>query len=220
MEAILEGSLKLIYEKGFNGFGMRALAKEIGMSQGNLYNYISSQRELWIACRIKIMHVFKTKIEKIAFSTNGDPIKRLINIGKFVLDYAAEDLNRWKLITGAVNPPEAPLDEKGNPIIGDYEKNYSSMRVLDVIFQILKEASYQKIITVENYKLLGFYLYSIVIGLTFTEPDLLLEEQIRESVVHDDLFFDKDELRMLAFTQMERLLREGYGELGKNENLD
>jgi AcrR family transcriptional regulator len=81
---IIQGSLELIRDRGFHGFGMRALAKHIGMSQGNLYNYMASQRELWIAIRIHIMHEFKLKMEEIAFSSNKKTVDTLIDIGEYV----------------------------------------------------------------------------------------------------------------------------------------
>ncbi len=91
MEKILEGCLKLIREKGFFGFEMRALAKHIGMSKANLYNYVSSKRELWIAVRIKTMRDFKAGIEKTAFSNGEDnSLEILKKVGRFVFDFAAE----------------------------------------------------------------------------------------------------------------------------------
>ncbi|MHA1659205.1 MAG: TetR/AcrR family transcriptional regulator [Promethearchaeota archaeon] len=52
-EKILEAGKKLFLEKGSEGFSMRNLANRLGMNKNNLYNYIESKRELWIAIRNK-----------------------------------------------------------------------------------------------------------------------------------------------------------------------
>ena len=143
----------------------------------------------------------------IAFSSEKTTTETLIEIGEYVLDYAAEDLNRWKLMIGAVNPPESPKDKDGKPLEGFYEKKYKNIRILDdVLFNFLRDAHYKKRIKTKNYKLIGFYLYSVIIGLTLTEPDLITNEEIREPIVQDDLSFDKKKLRELVYSQIEYLL--------------
>ena len=206
MERILDGCLKLIKEKGFFGFEMRALAKHLGMSKGNLYNYVSSKRELWIAVRIKTMKDFKTGIEKIAFSGGKEnSIELLKNIGRFVLDFAAEDSNRWKLMT-STRPPDPPVKD-GKPFIGEIEKHYESSQVLDAIFNILQVGHSRGEIKDLDLKLVGFYLYSIVLGVSYLEYDILTDDIVRDSEFHENLKFDRQELRELALSQVDKILR-------------
>ena len=205
MDKILDGSLKLISDKGFHGFGMRALAKHIGMSQGNLYHYISSQRELWIAVRIKCMRDFKEKLEKIANFDKSDAKETLIKMGKFVFEFAEEDINRWKLMT-IIKPPEPPIKE-GEPFVGEIEKNYVSTRILDVVFDILKRGREQGQLKELNFEIAGFYLYSVVLGITFTEYDLLTEDLMRDPEIGDKFKFDREDLRDFALNQLDLLLR-------------
>ena len=206
MEKIIEGCLKLIREKGFFGFEMRALAKHLGMSKGNLYNYVTSKRELWIAVRIKTMKEFKDGIEKTAFSNGeSDSIESLKNVGRFVFEFAAEDSNRWKLMT-STRPPDPPIKE-GKPYIGEIEKGYKSSQVLDAIYTILQNGNSKGQLQDLDMKLVGFYLYSIVLGVTYLEYDILTDDIVRDSEFHEDLKFDKDLLRELALSQMDKLLR-------------
>jgi AcrR family transcriptional regulator len=58
-ERILEAGKRLFLEKGSQGFSMRNLAEMLGMTKNNLYNYIESKRELWIAIRNKFYNQFK-----------------------------------------------------------------------------------------------------------------------------------------------------------------
>ncbi len=207
MENILNGSLALIREKGFFGFEMRALAKHLQMSKGNLYNYVSSKRELWIAVRTKTMRDFKKGIEETAFSDGEkNSIEILKRVGKFVFDFAAEDSNRWKLMT-STRPPDPPIKD-GKPFIGINEKTYESSQVLDVIFKILQEGRDRgEILQDLDLKLIGFYLYSIVLGVTYLEYDILTDDIVRDSKIHEDLKFDKEELRELALKQVDILLK-------------
>jgi len=205
MEEILNASLELIKADGFHGFGMRALARHIGMSQGNLYHYISSKRELWIAVRIKTMRHFKELLEKMAKSSNENTLETLRTIGNFVFTFASEDYNRWKLMT-VIKPPEPPMKD-GQPVVGEIEKNYESTRVLDVVFEILQGGLNQGELKDLDYKFIGIYLYSVILGITYSEYDLLTDDLIREPTTHGDLKFDKNELREFFFTQMDQLLR-------------
>lgn len=205
MERIIDGSLKLIREKGFFGFEMRALAKHLGMSKGNLYNYVTSKRELWIAVRIKTMRDFKEGIVKTAFSNGEDnTIEILKKVGRFVFEFAAEDSNRWKLMT-STRPPDPPIKD-GKAFIGEIEKSYKSSQVLDVIFKILKDGHSRGEIPDLDFKLIGFYLYSIVLGVTYLEYDILTDDIVRDSEFHENLKFDKEELRELALEQMDKFL--------------
>lgn len=206
MDKILEESLKLIKKEGFHGFGMRALVKHLGMSKGNLYNYVTSKRELWIAVRFRTMRDFKRGIIETAFTGEKlDSIEILKRIGRFVFDFAAEDSNRWKLMT-STRPPDPPLKD-GKSFIGEIEKSYKSSQVLDVIFKILQDGHAQGELQDLNFKLIGFYLYSIILGVTYLEYDILTDDIIRDSEFHEDLTFDKIELRELALSQMDKLIR-------------
>lgn len=46
MEAIRKAGLKLIYEHGYEAMSLRALASEVGIQVGSLYNHISTKQDL------------------------------------------------------------------------------------------------------------------------------------------------------------------------------
>ena len=66
---ILEEGKELFIRYGGHGFSLRALAKRMKMSQSNLYNYVQSKRELWIAIRIKYFKEFQTFTELQLYSS-------------------------------------------------------------------------------------------------------------------------------------------------------
>ncbi len=106
----------------------------------------------------------------------------------------------------STRPPEPPIKD-GKPFIGDIERGYKSSQVLDSIFKILQDGYSKGQIQNLDMKLAGFYLYSIVLGVTYLEYDILTDDIVRDSEFHEDLKFDKEKLRELAFSQMEMLLR-------------
>ncbi|MHA1724096.1 MAG: TetR/AcrR family transcriptional regulator, partial [Promethearchaeota archaeon] len=65
LQEIINVGSKLYKEKGWGGFGMRALARSLGMSEGNLYNYVKSKRELYIAIRSKYYEEFLDRLKKL-----------------------------------------------------------------------------------------------------------------------------------------------------------
>ena len=58
-ERILEAGKQLFQQKGREGFSLRGVAKTLDMNQNNLYNYIESKRELWIAIRKKFFEQYR-----------------------------------------------------------------------------------------------------------------------------------------------------------------
>ena len=71
-QRILEAGKDLFLEKGRDGFSLRGLAKNLGMNQNNLYNYVDSKRELWIAIRNNARDQLKPgDYEGLRLSTDG-----------------------------------------------------------------------------------------------------------------------------------------------------
>ena len=70
-ERILEAGKELFLQKGAQGFSMRNLAEKLGMTKNNLYNYIESKRELWIAIRNRFYNQFKE--ENLEIIRNNKP---------------------------------------------------------------------------------------------------------------------------------------------------
>ena len=64
------------------GFSTRKLATRLNMTQGNLYNYMKSKRELWIAIRKHDFEVLKTKFTTIITSHTGNSIDLIEKLEK------------------------------------------------------------------------------------------------------------------------------------------
>ncbi|GAF68573.1 unnamed protein product, partial [marine sediment metagenome] len=79
-ERILEAGKKLFLDKGRDGFSLRSLAKMLEMNQNNLYNYVDSKRELWIAIRNKFFTQYKDENLDIIESHEGPNVDLLLKI--------------------------------------------------------------------------------------------------------------------------------------------
>lgn len=74
-QAILEGALEIIVKEGFDSLTMRKLAKRIGMTAPNIYNYFSGKDALYISIVIKGFKMLHAVLAA-AYSSSGDSIAR------------------------------------------------------------------------------------------------------------------------------------------------
>ena len=78
------------------GFSTRKLATKLNMTQGNLYNYVKSKRELWIAIRKHDFELLKEKFSSIITSSTGTYLEMIEKLVIFFLDYSDKNPNSWK----------------------------------------------------------------------------------------------------------------------------
>ena len=79
-EEILEAGKQMFQEEGGVGFTLRGLAKKLDMNQNNLYNYVESKRELWIAIRQKFYEQYRDENRKIINESGGSDLEILLKI--------------------------------------------------------------------------------------------------------------------------------------------
>ena len=79
-ERILDAGKKLFLRKGSEGFSMRNLAEMLDMTKNNLYNYIESKRELWIAIRNKFYNQFKEENLEIIKNHKGSKCELILKL--------------------------------------------------------------------------------------------------------------------------------------------
>ncbi|MFX0137909.1 MAG: TetR/AcrR family transcriptional regulator, partial [Candidatus Hodarchaeota archaeon] len=94
-ERILETGKNLFLEKGKDGFSLRGLAKLLGMNQNNLYNYVESKRELWIAIRNKFFKQYRNENIEIMKKHDGSTKDLLMKIFTNFLEFASKDFGAF-----------------------------------------------------------------------------------------------------------------------------
>jgi AcrR family transcriptional regulator len=89
-EAISRAALRLIYDHGFEGFGLRQLAAEVGLQPASLYNHIASKQDLLFALINAHIEELTAKTQRILASCDPDPIARLAAFTAHHLGYHIE----------------------------------------------------------------------------------------------------------------------------------
>jgi len=161
-ERILEAGKKLFLQKGSRGFSMRNLAEMLDMTKNNLYNYIESKKELWIAIRNKFYNQFKEENLEIIKNHEGSKCDLILKLYEHFLDFADRDYDKFRMMFNII---EAPHSNK----IGPIESTYKEFRLLNGTTRLIQEAIDEGEISEENASLLSLMTYSLVMGVAYIQ---------------------------------------------------
>jgi len=162
LERILEAGKQLFLNKGTQGFSMRNLAGMLDMTKNNLYNYVESKRELWIAIRNKFYNQYRDENLEIIRNHEGSTCDLILKLYKHFLDFADRDYDKFRMMYNII---DAPHSDK----IGPIEKTYKEFRLLDGTTKLIQKAIDEGEIKCSNATLLSLYSYSLVMGVAYIE---------------------------------------------------
>ena len=168
-EQILEAGKELFLEKGRDGFSLRGLAKILGMNQNNLYNYVESKRELWIAIRNKFFLQYRDENIKIMKEHEGATSDLLMKIFTNFLEFAHKDYGAFSMM----HLTESPSSNK----IGSVEKEYQEFNYLRGTAKVVQDAIEAKEIDYSNPGLITFFIYSLILGAAIVERNMRMFEK-------------------------------------------
>jgi AcrR family transcriptional regulator len=160
-DEILEVGKQLFQEQGQEGFTLRGLAKKLGMSQNNLYNYVESKRELWIAIRKKFYEQYRDENREIVKGFSGSTVNLLLSIFNHFFEFAEKDYAAFRMMHIIRSPPS----EKKGP----FEKEYKPFSYLDGTTRVIQKAIDKGEIKEKNAALLSFFMFSLLLGATMVE---------------------------------------------------
>jgi AcrR family transcriptional regulator len=86
---IVDAARKTIATKGMESLTMREIAKEVGISDGNIYNHFASKRDVLMLLIEDIGETLMEEVEK-AISEKPDPLDMLENVLKSHLSYVEQ----------------------------------------------------------------------------------------------------------------------------------
>jgi AcrR family transcriptional regulator len=164
-EKILEEGKILFLKKGSEGFKMRNLAENLGMSKNNLYNYVISKRELWIAIRNRFYYQFKEENLEIVNNhkvKNGNWCDLILDLFSHFFQFAAKDYDRFRMM---FNFLQAPLSDK----IGKEERAYEPYRLLTGTTRLIQQGMNEGDIKNGDASALSLFIYSIVLGIIYVK---------------------------------------------------
>jgi AcrR family transcriptional regulator len=173
-EKILKDGREMFVKFGSHGFSMRALARKLGMTQPNLYNYVKSKRELWIAIRQQYFEDLNAGMKNLINEHEGDYVELFMKIGEFFLDFAVADYKRYQMMFLI----SAPRSKK----VGPLERDYEMFGTMKMMFDVVRKA--QKELKIQNNRTpnLLYYIFSSIFGAAWTISNLKLRAKITEPI--------------------------------------
>ncbi|TFF90934.1 MAG: TetR/AcrR family transcriptional regulator [Promethearchaeota archaeon] len=204
-ERILEAGKELFLKKGTMGFSMRNLAEMLDMTKNNLYNYVESKRELWIAIRNKFYNQFKEENLEIIKNHKGDTCELVLKLYEHFLDFADRDYDKFKMMFNVV---EAPHSNKVGPI----EKKYREYRLLDGTTKLIHKGIEKGEINGDSASLLSLLSYSFTMGVAYIEMNRSLERtpnKVWETIQLSRLDVSKEEFKEKSLKVLESMFRSG-----------
>ena len=206
-EQILEAGKELFLEKGRDGFSLRGLAKILGMNQNNLYNYVESKRELWIAIRNKFYTQYRDENIEIMKDHEGTTTDVLMKFFTNFLEFAHKDYGAFSMM----HLTESPPSNKRGPI----EKEYQEFNYLRGTAKVVQDAIDSKEISHSNSGLITFFTYSLILGAAIVERNMRVLEQnpdFEGDSVSEILSFKTDfnslEFRNFTLEKLENILKD------------
>jgi AcrR family transcriptional regulator len=161
LDEILEVGKQLFQEHGREGFSLRRLGKKLDMSQNNLYNYVESKRELWIAIRKKFYEQYRNETRDIIKNFTGSTVDLLLEIFNHFFEFAEKDYAAFRMMHIIRSPPSDK--------VGPYEKNYKPFRYLEGTTRVIQKAIDKGEIKEKNAALIASFLFSILLGAAMVE---------------------------------------------------
>lgn len=160
-EKILEAGKQLFQEHGRDDFTLGGLAKKLDMNKNNLYNYIESKRELWIAIRKKCYEQYRNENREIIKESSSTNIDTLLKIFTHFFQFAENDYAAFRIMH-LIRPPSSDK-------IGAFEKEYKPFSFLDGTTRLIQKAIDNGEIIEKNSALLSFFMFSLLLGATMVE---------------------------------------------------
>jgi len=160
-EEILEAGKQLFQDRGQEGFTLTGLASNLDMNKNNLYNYIKSKRELWIAIRNKFYSQYRDENRKIINESGDSNIGTLLRIFAHFFEFAEKDFAAFRMM----HIIRVPSSDK----IGRFEKEYKPFSILDGTTRLIQKAIDEGEIKETNAAILSFFMYSLLLGATEVE---------------------------------------------------
>lgn len=125
------------------------------MSQGNLYNYWTSKRELWYDILKRDFYELEKGMHDIIEKHSGSYVLLLVDLADYYFAFAIENPEKYKMMF-VITPPDA---EK----IGKAERTFEP-NTIAILMKVVQEAVESGELNITNIEKFTLYLWSIVHG--------------------------------------------------------
>ena len=174
-ERILEAGKELFLKRGADGFSMRNLAEKLEMTKNNLYNYVESKRELWIAIRNRFYVQFKQENIEIIKKHSGSNIELLMKIFEHFIEFAERDFGVFIMMHALTSAPSSSK-------VGEIEKKYREFRLLDGTTNLIQKTIDSDEINTDDPAVVALFLYSLLFGAVYIDMNRREQLPILENI--------------------------------------
>lgn len=101
--AVVEASMRLFVAHGYEGWSLRALAKELGCSHATPYRYFDGKEGIFAAVRIEGFRRFAAAL-RAGVEENADPQERLNGLAWAYFRFSKEQSSAFRVIFGMGQP--------------------------------------------------------------------------------------------------------------------
>lgn len=175
-QRILNVAAEIIRTHGFDALSMRRLAREVGMTAANLYNYVSGKDQIYLEIQHKGFNLLKS-IVKRATDTPGTPNEKVRASAMAYIQFALANPDLYKVMFAVDTPKYADYRGTETEDIALAEKN-AGLAVLDAAREAVRHTDPTQTEETLNNKVL--FLWSTLHGIA----NLLLSRILQE--VTDD----------------------------------
>ena len=109
-ERLCEVAARLFVERGPDGFHMRELASELGVSAMMPYRYFKDRDEILSVVRARAFRRFADQLE-IAHATEGPPMVKSAAVGRAYVQFALGEQTNYRLMFDISQPPGKTVPE-------------------------------------------------------------------------------------------------------------
>lgn len=152
---ILEESLKIISEKGYNNLTIRLVASHCGISATKIYYYFTNKEEIYfniVEYGFSLMH----QTLKDAYCEGRDPVERFKKVCQAYVLFASEQANYYELMLSARTP--RTMDYKSGEFeqIAEHEKEVA-LRFYHFWSKCVEELAAFKGVKIDEYDIVSIF---------------------------------------------------------------
>lgn len=133
---ILDAALAILFEEGFDDLSMRKLARKLGMTAPNIYNYYSGKDELYLTIQTQGFELLSTRFEQI-LSENALPVDRLSAMVDAYLDFGISNSDYYSIMFIRDTPKYTDYIGTTLEPIAFVEKT-AALKVADIVSSVIK----------------------------------------------------------------------------------
>lgn len=108
-DMILNAAEAIVIEEGLSELKVRKIALEIGYTVGSVYMVFDNMADLAVHLKGRTLDDINRKLESV--DPNQEPYACIVALAKNYLQFADENMNRWRMIFEYQNNPENKLPD-------------------------------------------------------------------------------------------------------------